>query len=102
MIAYSWRFNIEVIFRNLIQLLSGFSYQFWMKDMTQTQDLPKDMILSRYPKQQQQHFHRKLEAMERFVLIDAITLGVLQLLSLEMAMTVDQDLPRWFRTLPKN
>ena len=28
--AYSWRFQIEVTFRNLIQLLSGFSYRFWM------------------------------------------------------------------------
>ena len=82
--AYSWRFKIEVTFRNLIQLLSGFSYQFWMKDMTPTQGWPKDLILSRYPKKQQQQFYRKVEAMERFVLINAIALGILQLLSLEM------------------
>ncbi|MCL2934164.1 MAG: hypothetical protein MGG11_18550 [Trichodesmium sp. MAG_R03] len=41
-----------------MQLLSGFSYQFWMKDMTPTQGLPKDMILNRYPKKQQQQFHK--------------------------------------------
>ena len=40
--------------------------------------------------------------MERFVLINAIVLGVLQLLSLEMSMTVWKDFPRWFRTLPSN
>ena len=31
-IAYSWRFKIEVTFRTLIEILSGFSYRFWMKD----------------------------------------------------------------------
>ncbi len=100
--AYSWRFKIEVTFRNLIQLLSGFSYQFWMKDMLPTQGWPKDLILSRYPKKKQQQFQRKVEAMERFVLINAIALSILQLLSLEMPMTVWKDFPRWFRTLPSN
>lgn len=100
--AYSWRFQIEVTFRNLIQLLSGFSYRFWMKDMVPTQGWPKDLILSRYPKKQQQQFRRKVEAMERFVLINAIALAVLQLVSLEMPMTIGQDFPRWFRTLPSN
>ncbi|MDE5068281.1 MAG: hypothetical protein O4752_03670, partial [Trichodesmium sp. St4_bin8_1] len=56
--AYSWRFKIEVTFRNLIQLLSGFSYQFWMKDMTPTQGWPKDLILSRYLLKQQQQFYK--------------------------------------------
>ncbi len=100
--AYSWGFKIEVTFRNLIQLLSGFSYQFWMKDMTPTQGWPKDLILSRYLLKQQQQFYRKVEAMERFVLINAIALGILQLLSLEIPMTVWKDFPRWFRTLPSN
>ena len=70
--------------------------------MTPTQRWPKDLILSRYLLKQQQQFHRKVEAMERFVLINAIALGVLQLLSLEMPMTVWKDFPRWFRTLPSN
>jgi len=40
--------------------------------------------------------------MERFVLINAIALGVFQLLSLEMPMTVWKDLPRCFCALPSN
>ncbi|MEM7361372.1 MAG: PA2778 family cysteine peptidase [Pseudomonadota bacterium] len=31
--AYSLRFNIYVTFRSFIQLLSGFSYRFWMKGL---------------------------------------------------------------------
>ena len=57
--AYSCGFKIEVTFGNLIQLLSSFSYQFWMKDITPTQGLPKDLILSRYLLKQQQQFHKK-------------------------------------------
>ncbi len=101
--ADSWRFQIEVTFRNLIQLLSGFSYRFWIKALLPTQGWPKDyLILNRYPNKQQQQFHRKVEAMERFVLSNAIALAILQLLSLEMPMMISKDLPRWFRTLPSN
>ncbi|NEP91439.1 MAG: hypothetical protein F6K18_34175 [Okeania sp. SIO2C2] len=81
--ADSWRFKIEVTFRNLIQLLSGFSYRFWMKDMAPTKGWPKDLILSQYSHKQQQQVKRKVEAMERFVLINAMALAVLQLLSLD-------------------
>jgi len=40
--------------------------------------------------------------MEQFVFINAIALGILQLLSLEMPMTMWKNFPRWFRTLPSN
>ncbi|NER06635.1 MAG: hypothetical protein F6K17_30660 [Okeania sp. SIO3C4] len=70
--------------------------------MTPTKGWPKDLILSRYSHKQQQQVKRKVEAMERFVLINAIALAVLQLLSLEMPMTIWKDFPRWFRTLPSN
>lgn len=100
--AYSWRFKIEVTFRNLIQLLSGFSYRFWMKEMTPSKGWPEDVVLARYPEQQQQQVKRKVEAFERFVLINAIALAILQLLSLEMPTTIWKNFPRWFRTLPNN
>ena len=100
--AYSWRFKIEVTFRSLIQLLSGFSYRFWMKDMTPTKGLPQDLILNLYREKQQQQIKRKIEAFERFVLINAMALAILQLLSLEMPTTIWKGFPRWFRTLPNN
>ncbi len=100
--AYSLRFKIEVTFRSLIQLLSGFSYRFWMKDMTETKGWPQDVILARYPEMHQQQVKRKIEAFERFVLINAIALAILQLLSLEMPTVIWKGFPRWFRTLPNN
>ena len=100
--AYSWRFKIEVTFRSFIQLLSGFSYQFWMKDMTETKRWPQDLILAQHQEKKQQLFNRKIEAFERFVLINAIALAILQLLSLEMPTAIFNDFPRWFRTLPNH
>ena len=102
LIAYSWRFQIEVTFRTLIQLLSGFSYQFWMKDMNPSKKWQSDLVLTRYPEKQQQQVIRKVEAFERFVLINAIALAILQLLSLEMPTVIWKGFPGWFRTLPDN
>jgi hypothetical protein len=100
--AYSLRFKIEVTFRSLIQILSGFSYRFWMKDMTINPRWPKDLILSDYEEKRQQKIKRKVEAFERFVNINGIALAILQLLSLEMPTDIWKRFPRWFRTLPSH
>ena len=100
--AYSWRFQIEVTFRSFIQLLSGFSYRFWMKDMTRTKRWPIDLILTQHKEKKQQLFQRKIEAFERFVLVNAIALAILQLKRLEMPTAVWKGFPRWFRTLPSH
>ena len=100
--AYSLRFKIEVTFRSLIQLLSGFNYRFWLKNLALSKPPSQDLVLSQYPENEQQQIKRKIEAFERFVLVNAIALAILQLLSLEMPNTIWKDFPRWFRTLPSN
>ena len=47
---------------------------------------PKNLILAPYPKKQQQQLKRKIEAFERFVILNATALALLQLLSLEMRL----------------
>ena len=44
----------------------------------------------------------KVEAFERFINLNAIGLGLLQVLSLEMPQTIWQHFPLWFRSLPKH
>lgn len=100
--ALSWRFKIEVTFRTLIQLLSGFSYRFWMKDMAPLPREPKDLLLNQYQEKEQQQFQRKVEAFERFVNVNAVALGILQLLSLSRPTSIWKSFPGWFRTLPSN
>ena len=101
-VAYSLRFKIEVTFRQLIHLLGGFAYHFWLKSIPSLPTWPSNLILSDYPQDIQTQILAKVEAFERFVTLNAIALGLLQVLSLEVPQAIWQYFPRWFRTLPSH
>jgi hypothetical protein len=63
---------------------------------------PKDLPLAESQVAFRQQVARKVEAFERFVNLNAIALGILQILSLELADSIWQGFPRWFRTLPQH
>ena len=100
--AYSWRFKIEVSFRTLVHLLGGFDYRFWLKSMTKISRWPQNLVLADFDNDFQSKVATKVEALERFVNLNAIALGLLQVLALELPNTVWTHFPRWFRTLPKH
>jgi hypothetical protein len=100
--AYGKRFKIEVCFRTLVLLFGGFAYQFWLKLLDKTAQFPANLDLANYQSDAQRQIQQKLEAFERFVNLNAIVLGVLQILALELPQTVWDNFPRWFRTLPEH
>jgi hypothetical protein len=100
--AYGWRFKIEVSFRTLVHLLEGFSYQFWLKLMTPSSRWPEAFRMADYHWLEQVQISRKVEAFERFVNLNAIALGLLQILALELPHQIWVQFPCWFRTLPKH
>jgi hypothetical protein len=100
--AYSWRFKIEVTFRTLIELLSGFNYRFWMKNMSPSSREPKNMNIQDYSDKDRVNIQDKIEAFERFVNLNALVLGILQILSLSMPLTIWQGFSGWFRTVPSS
>lgn len=100
--AYGWRFKIEVSFRTLVHLLGGFGYRFWLKSIETAARWPKNLLLADYPETFQCQVARKVEAFERFINLNAIALGLLQVLALEMPNQVWAHFPLWFRTLPKH
>jgi hypothetical protein len=100
--AYGWRFKIEVSFRSLVQLLGGFDYRFWLRSMTRASSWPKNLVLSDFNTDFQIQVAIKVETFERFVNLNAIALGLLQVLALELPNVVWTHFPRWFRTLPKH
>jgi len=100
--AYGLRFKIEVTFRTLVHLLGGFAYRFWLKAMTMTPTWPTNLNLADYPETVQAQIRAKVEAFERFINLNAIALGLLQILALECPTQVWSYFPRWFRTLPKH
>jgi len=100
--AYGKRFKIEVCFRTFVHLLGGFAYQFWLKAMPKTPQFPPNLCLADYAPLVQSQILQKVEAFERFVNLNAIALGVLQILALELPHSVWTHFPRWFRTLPQH
>jgi len=98
--AYGKRFKIEVCFRTFVLLLGGFAYQFWLKLLDKTSQFPPNLCLADYELAEQLQIQQKVEAFERFVNLNAIVLGVLQVLALELPQTIWNNFPRWFRTLP--
>ena len=100
--AYGWRFKIEVSFRSLVQLLGSFDYRFWLRSMTKASSWPKNLVLADFDADFQAKVATKVEAFERFVNLNAIALGLLQVLALELPNVVWAHFPQWFRTLPKH
>lgn len=100
--AYTKRFKIEVAFRTLVHLLGGFAYRFWLRALDKVTDWPDSMHLLDYDHHIQTQILTKVEAFERFVNLNAIALGLLQVLALEMPNHTWRYFPGWFRTLPKH
>ena len=100
--AYGWRFKIEVSFRTIVPLLGGFGYRFWLKSMERASTWPQNLRLKDYPETIQTQISAKLEAFERFINLNALALGLLQVLALEMPQTIWKHFPLWFRSLPKH
>jgi hypothetical protein len=100
--AYGKRFKIEVCFRTFVLLLGGFAYQFWLKLLDKTAQFPSNLDLAHCTPTMQRQICQKVEAFERFVNLNALVLGVLQILALELPQSVWGNFPRWFRTLPEH
>ena len=63
---------------------------------------PKNLVLADFDNAFHTQVANKVEAFERFVNLNAIALGLLQVLALELPNTVWTHFPRWFRTLPRH
>lgn len=102
---YSYRFKIECTFRELKQIIGAFSYQFWSKSM------PK---LKRYLKKDEKHpveaisnpreqekIQLTVKAIEGYVLISCIAMGLLQMISLSFSKEIRVNTFRFLRTPSK-
>ena len=97
--AYGFRFKIEVQFKELVHVILGFAYRFWMMAMPRTGSRPRNLFLHRKSPDFRRLVFRKIEAYERFVNIAAIALGILQTLALVYRDHIWAHFPLWFRRL---
>lgn len=102
---YSYRFKIECTFRELKQMIGGFSYQFWSKSM------PK---LKRYLKKnekppiedirnprEQEKIQLTVKAIEGYVMFSCVAIGILQMISLTFSKEIQTKTFRFLRTPSK-
>ena len=95
---YTFRVKIEVTFGALKNLLGGFCYHFWTTCYPKPLRGGATMNLSKLSESAQQHLDSTLTAIERFVNLAVIALGILQFFSLTAAATVWQNYTGWLRT----
>jgi hypothetical protein len=102
---YGYRFKIECTFREMKQVIGGFSYHFWSKSM------PK---LKRYLKKGEPHplehvtdekdkenIRLTVKAIEGYVMCSCIAMGLLQLIAVRYSSLVPRLFFRYLRTPSK-
>lgn len=98
---YSYRFKIESCFRELKQVIAGFSYHFWCKAMPKLNRFIKsgeDTLDSLVDDKGKLLILSTFKAIEGFVLFSCIALGLLQICSLRFADEINRSPLRWLRT----
>jgi hypothetical protein len=92
---YGYRFKIEVTFRTLKQLLRAFGYHFWSMCMPRLNRFAKkgekDPLSNVRNKKERAQISRALSAMERYVMMNLIALGLLQLLALKYSNILEKS-----------
>ena len=99
---YACRFRVESTFREMHQVVHGFSYRFWSKYMPKLKryrrkDEP-DPVDSIHGMKEQNRIGLALKATEGSVFCSAVALGLLQMTSLAFSGTAEMKQPRYQRT----
>ena len=98
---YSYRCKIEVMFLALKHLIGAFSYHFWTKSLPKMKR-NKPLDYSSLISSQKMKCDQAIEAIERFVNLGAIALGLLQYLALTRPVQIWESYQGWLRTYPSD
>ena len=98
---YSYRFKIETCFRELKQVIAGFSYHFWSKSMPKLNRFAKsgtDTLEGVVDKDDKRRILGAFKAISGFVMFACIAIGLVQMCSLTFADNINSSSLRWIRT----
>jgi hypothetical protein len=96
---YSYRFRIEVSFKQALHTLGTYAYRFWMMAMTPRRRGAGDQYLHRTSDDYRRLVRRKLAAYHRSIQLGCIAQGLLQHLSLNRRRQVWRHFRGWMRTM---
>jgi hypothetical protein len=98
-VAYSYRFKIEVSFKMLKHVIGGFYYHFWTTAMPKLSRFKTHNDLSKITeKKDQEKIMATMRAVEVFSLISCIAMGMLTIISLRFPGLVWGRFTGWLRT----
>jgi hypothetical protein len=96
---YCARVRIETMFDMLKNLIGAFRYRFWSKRLARHSRKPRKNETLRKPSQKRiESVRRCHDAYERFVMVGAVTLGLLQLIALKFQGTIWNHFEGFLRT----
>lgn len=94
---YNYRAKIEVMFLMLKHLIGGFCYHFWTRAFPKLKKGQR-LDVSKLPEEAKEKFVQTLDAIERFVNLSAIALGLLEYLSITHSALIWNLYEGWLRT----
>lgn len=99
LLLYSYRFKIEVGFKQALHVLGSYAYHFWMKDMTPIRARSGNQHLHMKTDPYRQQVRRKLKAYHVHVQLGCIAQGLLLHLALNHGHAVWRHFHSWLRTM---
>jgi hypothetical protein len=96
---YSYRFKIELGFRQALHVLGAYAYRFWMAGMKPIRRGQGDQYLHRTSDDYRAGVRRKLRAYHVHVQLGAIAQGLLQHLAINHTADVWNSFWSWLRTM---
>lgn len=98
-LAYSYRFKIEVSFKTLKHVIGSFGYHFWTKALPKLSRHKTKTDLSAIKEQKvKEKILSTTRAIEVFTFLGCIAMGILTIVSLECPTLVWQKFTGWLRT----
>ena len=94
---YSYRSKIEVMFLFLKHALGGFCYRFWTKVLPKF-NRKENVDFSKFSSDDMNKVRLSVEAIERFVNLAGMAMGMLQYIALTHTVTIWRNYQGWLRT----
>lgn len=98
-ILYSYRFKIELGFRQALHVLGTYAYHFWMMGMTPLRRVTGNQHMHHKSELYRQQVRRKLAAYHNYVQLGCIAQGLLLHLAIAARATVWTLFRTWLRTM---
>lgn len=98
-LAYSWRYKIEVMFRQAVHVMGAYAYRFWMQMMTRIKKGDGNQYLHRKNRKYREQVGIKLGAYNLHVQITMIAQGLLIYISSLSTAAVWDNFRGWLRTI---